>query len=166
MVDPTKTISSLTAHDIWALAIEYFKWSDSNPIKIKKSISSGKGAGTHYYDEQPRPYSLKAFCVHSGLIEDYLADIRRTKREDSDYYIVVSKIMYIIYIQNSDLAQVGVYSPIFTSKLLGLDAEPERPDKPITVQVVQGLPSLSRSENEVLKSIEMEKPFFKNEEEE
>jgi len=161
-VDPLKTVVSTTAEDIWRMAMEYFQWSDENPLKVKKTINTGKDAGKPYYDENPRPYSLKAFCIHSGLIEDYLIEIRKTKREDSDYYKVITKILYIIYVQNSDLAQVGVYNPIFTSKLLGMDNDNDKPIKAIQVTVVQGLPSLSSTEAEVVEKIELEKRYLEN----
>ncbi|WP_434127569.1 hypothetical protein, partial [Enterococcus faecium] len=75
------------------------------------------------------------------------------------YYIVVSKILYVIYVQAYEMAQVGVFNPIFTSKVLGMDKDSE-PTGAITVNIVRDnlppqvpTPTLAYSENEVLEKL-------------
>jgi hypothetical protein len=162
VVNSGRIVVSNTPETLWADACEYFKWCDENPIKVKKTLSSGKGAGTTATQEHPRPYSVKGLCLHCGITEEYLKDVRATKDERSLYFIVVSKIMYIIYVQNLELATVGVYNPIFTAKVLNMETD-DTPTTAITVNVVGGLPALSSTENEVLEKLELEELITKEE---
>lgn len=149
-------VVSNTPEELWANACAYFKWCDENPLKTKRTITSGKTAGNKVEDENPRPYSIKGLCLHCGILEEYMRDIRNSKDKQSLYYIVVSKIMYIIYIQNLELATVGVFNPIFTSKVLNMDKD-DTPTSAVRVEIVtQGIPELLNSENEILRKLELE----------
>ena len=141
--------------DLWDNACEYFKWCDENPIETKKTLTSGKEAGKIVVDVQTRPYSKKGLCIHCGILEEYLNDLRQIKDRESLWYIVVSKILYIIYVQNLELATLGVFNPIFVSKVLGMEKD-DTPTSGIKIQIVQGLPELSVSENEILEKLESE----------
>jgi hypothetical protein len=160
IVNSGKTTVSNSAEELWQNAIAYFSWCDQNPIKIKRTITSGKEVGKQVETETPRPYSVKGLCLHCGILEEYLRDIRRSKDQGSLYYIVVSKIMYLIYIQNVELATVGVFNPIFTAKMLNI-GEDDAPAQAITINVVTDLPTLSNSEKEVLEKLEAEKVEIK-----
>lgn len=158
IIDSGKTVVSTTAQGLWNGAVAYFRWCDSNPIITKKTIMVGKDAGKKIDSESIRPYSIKALCAFCGIEEDYLSDIKRSKKKDSDYYIVVSRILYCIYTQNLELSMTGVFNPIITSKILGLDSiDDDDRGLPVTVNIVQGLPPLSNSENEVLENLYLEK---------
>lgn len=157
----TKVVSS-TPELLWQNACNYFKWCDSTPILVPKTIMSGKEAGKEVNAKYKRAYSVKALCLHCNVPEEYLKDIRDSKNNNNDYYHVVSKILYIIYSQNLEGAMVDVFNPIFTAKVLNMEKE-ELPTSTVTVHVVQGLPELSKSENEILEKLEsrvqqMEKP--------
>lgn len=141
-----------TPEKLWELAVNYFMWSDNNDITISKSVTQGKDAGKSTSQSMPRPYSLKALCLHCGILEEYFRDLRATKEESSLYYIVASRIMYIIYIQNVEYATVGVYNPIFTSKMLGLDKD-EPVTQQIKVNIISSIPKLSKSETEALENM-------------
>ena len=148
-------VVSNTPQGLWLNACKYFQWSDEHPIVVRKTLTSGKEAGKIITNESIRPYSIKALCLHCGILEEYLRDIRAGKDETSLYYTVVSKILYIIYIQNLEMAMVGEYSPVFASRVLGMEKE-DTPSGAITVNVVGGLPELSKSENDILKKLELE----------
>lgn len=153
------TISD-TAEDMWKRACEYFLWCDENPVTWKSTIMSGSKGGSKVENESPRPYSVRAMCIFCGLSESYISSIRNSKDQQSDYYIVISKILSIIYVQNLDYATAGVFNPIFTSKLLNLGEEDNGTLEPAKVQIItDGIPTLSSSENEVLQKLEMEKSF-------
>ena len=156
-----QVVVSNTPEQLWENAVSYFKWCEENPIKNKKSIASGAKAGTTMTETMTRPFTVKALCLHCGILEDYIRTIRQTKDKTSLYYNVMTKILYIIYIQNQELATVGVFNPIFTAKILNIDTE-ERSTTPIKIEIVQGLPVLSESENEVLSNIENENRVFEN----
>jgi len=146
---------------LWNNAADYFRWCDQNPIKIKRTILTGKAAGSKIETEQPRPYSIKGLCVFCGILQEYLQDIRNSGDKSSLYYVIVSKILYIIYEQNSSMAMIGEYSPVFTAKVLNMEKD-DAPISTITVNVVGGLPSLSNSENQILEKLESEKQLWEN----
>lgn len=149
-----RTVSN-TPEGLWSNATEYFKWCDDNPVEIKKTLVSGKEAGRTVVTETPRPYSVKGLCVHCGILQEYVRDIQQTKDKSSKYYMVISTILYLIFIQNQELAMIGVYNPVFTSRVLNMDKD-DTPVSSITVNVVHGLPQLSNSENEVLEKLDLE----------
>lgn len=155
VVNSGQTTVSSTPKELWDNACKYFKWCDDNPVATKKTAMSGREVGKVISVEQPRPYSIKALCLHCGILEEYLRDLRKSKDESSMYYIVVSKILYIIYIQNMEYATLDVFNPIFTSKILGMEPD-DSGSRGITVTVMQGLPELSKSENEILEKLELE----------
>lgn len=149
-----------SAIGIWTKACEYFKWCDDNPVLWKSSIASGTKAGQSFANELPQPYSVKALCLYCGMTEAYVSFMRNTKDTSSDYYIVISKILSIIYVQNLNYAVTGVYNSTFTAKLLSVGEDVSVPE-PVKVEVItQNIPSLSSSENEVLEKLELEKSFL------
>lgn len=153
IVNSGKICVSSSPEGLWANAVSYFTWCDEHPIETKVALTAGKGAGSQVIKESKRPYSIKGMCLHCGILEEQIRDIRSTKDQSSLYYAVVSKILYIIYIQNLEMATIGEFNPIFVSKVLNMEKD-ESPTGAITVNVVQGLPELSKSENEILEKLE------------
>lgn len=160
MINLRKDISYAdTAQAMWERACEYFIWCDENPVVWKSTIMSGTRGGDKVENESPRPYSVRAMCLFCGLSEGYISSVRGSKDHSSDYYLVVSKVLSIIYVQNLDFATAGVFNPVFTSKLLNLGDE-DTISEPSKVEIItNGIPSLSYSENEVLEKLETEKSF-------
>lgn len=158
-------VVSNTPEELWENACAYFEWCDSNPIQTSNNVKVGKAAGQDLNNKYIRPYTIKGLCLHCGIMEEYLADIRATKDQESMYFHVVSKILYLIYIQNYELACVGVYSPIFASKFISSEDE-RKPSSTIRVEVVPGLPMLATSEEEILQKLENEIEKQKNSENE
>lgn len=151
--------SFTTAEGLWQKACNFFMWCDLNPIEINRTLASGKGAGTPVKTKQIRPYTIKGLCIHLGIDEEYLKDLCETKDKSDLYYIVASRIKYVIYVQNQEMAMIGEFNPIFTSKVLAMDRN-ETPNKKIVVELVQGVPPLSNSENEVLEKLDLENTVF------
>lgn len=149
-----------TPEDIWKRACEYFSWCDDNPITWKTTVMSGNKAGNKVENESPQPYGIRAFCLYSGITESYMQSIRQSKSTESPYYIVISKILSIIYVQNMNYATTGVFNPVFTAKLLSIGGTEEdtRPSAKVEI-ITNGIPDLSSSEAEVLEKLEMEKSF-------
>lgn len=156
MIDGGKVVVSTTEQGVWNDAVEYFKWCEANPIITKHTIMVGKDAGKKVEKESPRPYQIKELCLFCGCTEEWLKEIKRSKRKDSTYYHVISRILYVIYTQNASMAMIGAYNPIMTAKLLGMDNEDDTVGGSVTVNVVQGLPALSDSEDEVLEKLDLE----------
>lgn len=162
IIHNNRNITSNTPNELWENAVRYFQWCDDNPIKNKVTILAGKEAGNKVSTEKLRPYTIKALCIHCNIDEDYIKDIRATKKTDSEYYIVVSKILYIIYTQNLENAMVENFNPGFTAKVLNMEKE-EQTMQPLTINHVynnpldgKSLPELSDSENSVLEKLELE----------
>lgn len=146
---------SETPQGLWNNAVLYFKWCVQNPIKNKKTYSQGKSAGLEYVETYIQPFTVKGLCLFCGIDEKYIQDIKNSKRTDSEYYIVVTRILYIIANQNLTHAMVNIFSPILVSKILGIDTE----DVPMTapkVEFVTGLPELNNSETEILEKSNLE----------
>ena len=151
-----------TPEELWELACDYFRWCNENPIQTKRTLQTGKEAGKKMEIEHPRPFSIKALCLHCGIFEDYLQDCRAMEDKSNMYYIVASKILYLIYVQNTEYAMVDVYNPMFTQKMLNMD-KPEENNNGIRIEIVQGLPKLLTTEEEILKNLESENPDVWNE---
>lgn len=141
----------------------YFKFCDDNPIISKRTITSGKGAGTKVYVEQRRAYTIKGLCIHCGISEQYLKDIMQSKDKDDPYFQAVEMAKYIIFTQNVENAMVGEFSAIFTAKLLGMDKGDENPAQAIKVIIEGGTPQLANSENEILEKLDLEMEKMKRE---
>lgn len=143
VVNYNKPIAIEQPEDLWFLACLYFKWCDE-----------------HTLDGSPRPYNMKGLCLHAGISEEYLIDLRRMKDTDSLWYHVVGRIMYVVYLQNVELATVGTYNSVFISKLYKIDGE-EQQTGAIKIEMVQGVPKLSANEEEILNKMNLKNGLFR-----
>lgn len=150
-----------TPEQLWERIVSYFKWCDENPIFSKRSVLTGRNAGDKFNDESPRPYSIKAMCLHCGITEKYLKDISKNENDTSGYYNVVYSAISVIYLQNYEYTVVGVYPSSFMSKVLGLGTD-EKMNQPIKIEIAHGLPQLESSESEILKKLDLEMASFQS----
>lgn len=152
------TVISTTPEQLWQQAIEYFKWNDENPIKAKRTLTSGKTQGEKITVEFNRPYTVKAFCLHAGISERWINDIKESHDKSSDWYTVMERILTIIYTQILEGGLVDLYNPIMVSKVLNMDKQDGETDKPPRVEIVDSRQNtLSNSEDEVLKKLDFGK---------
>lgn len=152
-------VVSNTAEELWDAACRYFQWCKDNPIITSKNIASGNNAGGVYSDETVRPFSVKALCLHCGIMEEYFADLRNNNDPTNEWYIVVSRILYIIYTQAYEMSAIGVFNAGLTVKVMNFEPEQAK-TRTLNVRIVKdpelkALP-LSTSENDVLKLLEKE----------
>lgn len=151
-------VVSNTPQQLWEQAVEYFKWSDNNPIKAKRTLTSGKTQGEKVTVEFKRPYSIQGFCLHASISERYIKDIKDTHKQDSEWYMVIEKILYIIYTQVLEGAVVDLYNPIMVSKMLNMDKDNGDQAAAPKVEIVDSTSNhLANSENEVLKNLDFGK---------
>lgn len=151
-------VISTTPQQLWDAATEYFLWTDENPIVAKRTLTSGKEAGKHVEQQYKRPYTVKAMCLHCGISERYIQDISQSQAKDSEWYMVVEKIMMIIYTQVLEGALVDLYNPIMASKMLNMDKEGDNPNAVVKIEIINSTSNeLSNSENEVLAKLDFEK---------
>lgn len=149
---------SNTPQQLWEQAVEYFRWCDENPIKAKRTLTSGKTQGEKVTVEFVRPYTIKAMCLHCNISERYLKDIQDAGDKGNEWYYVVEKILTIIYTQNLEGAIVDMYNPIMVSKVLNLDKPGENESKPVRIEIINNSDKkLATSENEILKNLDSEK---------
>lgn len=164
---PNFSFEAHTPQSIWKKATWYFKWCDENPIAVKKKHLLGKIAGTSYIDYYPRIYTVKGLCLMCNIEESWIKDVMKERMFGDEFYNIIGKILYIIYCQNAELAAVNLINPMFASKMLGMGEESDDNTrrKPIKVEVISdGVPSLSSSENEILKKLDLEKEIFEKSE--
>lgn len=155
LIDSGSRVTSTTPQQLWESARDYFDWCDTHPINTKRTLQSGSQAGKKVEIEHVRPYTIKGFCLHAGISERYIHDIKESYNPDSDYYMIMEKILYIIYSQNIEGAYVDIYNPIMVSKVLGLDKIENPNDKAPRVEIVDnGEKRLYNSEDDVLKNLD------------
>ena len=147
-----------TPEQLWEAAISYFKWCDEHPIQAKKTVQSGKSAGDKVEVEFKRPYSIKGFCLHANISERYISDIKNSYVHTSEWYIIMEKILMIIYNQNLEGAIVDIYNPIIVSKILNLDKGSEDAPAPVREEIIDSEKSkLANSENDILEKLDFGK---------
>ncbi len=148
-----------TPQQLWESAVNYFKWCEDNPMMEKRTVLSGKASGGKVEVEFVRPYTIKAFCLHANVSERWISDLKEIHSQNSEWVMVMEKILYIIYNQNLEGAIVGTYNPIIISKLLNVDKENEKSDdRPPRVEIVESINNkISNSEDEILKNLDFGK---------
>ena len=146
------------AEQLWVKAEAYFLWCDTTPILSKRTLNAGKKGGDKVEVEHIRPYSMKGLCLYCGVNEAWLKDIAVMGDKNSVWYLIVEKIMYVIYNQNVEGAYVDLFNPIMVSKVLGLDKPEDNSGKVTRVEIVDSVSNkLSNSENQILQNISLEK---------
>jgi len=144
VVNRGQVVAINSPEDLWFIACAYFKWCDEHPLQ-----------GTI------RPYNIKGLCLHGGFSEEYLKDLRNMKDRDSLWWHVVARIVYVIHLQNIELATIGSYNAVFISKLYKMDTE-EPQEGAIKIEMVTNVPKLSASENEILTKMNLENDILGN----
>lgn len=150
--------SSETPDSFLQKATEYFKWCDDNPIKSKRTLTSGKTQGAKVEMEFVRPYTIKGLCIHCNIPEKFLIDISKTYNPEERWRIVVEKVLMIIYNQNLEGGIVDMYNPVIISKILNLEKPEDNRNVSIRVEVIKSdSEQLANSENQVLQMLDSEK---------
>lgn len=156
--------TSETVQELWANAVDYFKWCDSNPIRPKRTVIAGKEVGKKVELELIRPYNLDELCLHCGVTMAYIKSLMQAP-VDSEAYLIVGRIIINIKVQIQTLAMVGEISPILAAKVLNLDTQDEGPQK-VIIEHVTDLPKLANSEIEILENVNLETGELKFKEDE
>lgn len=153
IVSNGQIVIDTTAEELWENACSYFKFCDDNPIVTKGVVSAGKEVGKQYNIHKKRPYTIKALCLQCGISQEYLSDMKNMKARESEYGMVVDKILNVIYTQNLEHAMTGEFNPQLTARVLNMEKE-ETNITPPKVEYIYGLPPLASSENEILEKLE------------
>lgn len=150
-------VIAITPEQLWNLAVEYFKWNKNNPIEYKETMKSGKTQGQKVTVEKQRPMTIRAFCLHAGIPERYLMDIKNMYGEQSEWYQVAEKIISIIFIDNLEGAIVDLYNPIVVSKILNLDKPQTDDSRPVRVEIIDsGKNNLPTTEQAIIDNLDFD----------
>jgi hypothetical protein len=147
---------------LWALACQYFEYTESNPVRKHDFIRSGVMAGKAIYTYHPRPFTwmgFESFLWVRGIcstLEPY-----RENREGryEEYVEVIRAIGNVMKSQKFDGAAVGLFKEglivrdLYPEKEKGEERDPANGAPQFTAPVVNvyfdGAPPLSNSEAEV-----------------
>jgi hypothetical protein len=158
VINSGSIVVSSTPQQLWEQAVDYFKWMDANPIITKRTHITGKTQGQKYEVEFKRPYSIESMCLHCGISKRWIEDIRQTHDKSSEYYIVLERILMVIYTQVLEGAVVDLYNPIMASKMLNLDKQNDDDNKTVRVEIIDtGKVGLPNSESQILEKLDSEK---------
>lgn len=167
MVDRGSRVIINTPEQMWEAAKDYFKWCDDNPLKAKRTLTSGKTQGDKVEVEFVRPYTIKGFCLHANISEAYLNDIGNSTNKSSEEYLVLERILYVIHTQNVEGAVVDMYNPLMVTKLLNMDKGENDQPQTVKIEIVQSESrQLATSENEILKNLDFGKADLEKEKDE
>lgn len=147
-----------TPESLWKVALDYFLWCDTHPIRKPEMVRSGAKAGTTVYTDMPRPYTLKSFSVATNISEEFMRDMA-SNEANGEWYFAAKKILDIISVQKLENVIVGVYSPMVIIKEMNIgEKKNEEGMQNVTIEVQGNSPKLISNENE----IDMKKQDFLN----
>lgn len=112
LVSNRESESEYTPEDLWMKAIEYFRWSEDNPLKEEKVFSSGKKVSIN----KMRAMSITGFCVFANLSKTQFEQYSN----DEKYSETVLRIKDIIYMQKFEGAAAGLLETTFVAREMGL----------------------------------------------
>ncbi len=125
-----------TPEDFWRSAVSYFSWCDNNPLGTRESsYGSHGGLKSVFKREFARPYTLTGLCIHCGVSEKWINEIRVNMNPESLWYQVIEKVIYVIYTQNVEYSIVGMFNKDLSSKQIE-SLKPQQDDAPIRIEVV------------------------------
>lgn len=106
---------------MWEAACEYFEWCEDNPLV--EVDYRGKDA---YEVKLPRmrPFTIQGLCQYLGCgtayFSNFEANLDKTKKEDQDFSLIVSRIKETIYNQKFSGAAAGFLNANIIARDLGL----------------------------------------------
>lgn len=98
------------------VALEYFKWADSNPWVKTDAIRGGERAGELVYIPTQRPYTLIALCHHIGMNVDTWYEYEKK----TGFSEITTWVREKIRNQKMEGATVGAFNSNIIARELGL----------------------------------------------
>lgn len=108
-----------TPEDLWAAAVDYFKWCEANPWIKNDFIRGGESAGQIVELKTSRPYTIERFCIHAGITIQTFINYSSRKGYET-FFEISSHIRQIIRTQKFEGAAVGVFNHAIIARDLGL----------------------------------------------
>ena len=133
----------LTPEDMLAEAVEYFKWSEDNPLQDEQ-VNVWRGAVIRTSLDKMRPFTKQGLATHLRITVNKLSSF---KGRGEDWAEVMELIEQVIYEQKFSGATAGLMNATIIGRDLGLAEKQElsAPDGPIEQVVVYGLPDNGRA---------------------
>lgn len=105
--------------------VEYVKWVDEHPIRLKTIETSTSTQGNTYgkesADEKPRLVSIEGFCVWLGESKNWWIKLDNPEAKHKDeFFTLKTKIREYCEQYQKEMASSGVFNANIISRLLGL----------------------------------------------
>ena len=102
--------------ELWEAACTYFQWCEDNPWTQAIPVKAGPQFGQTVTASTPRPFTLKALCIHLGITFQTFLNYET----DNEYSDTCSNIKDIISNQKFEGAAVGIFNSSIIARDLGL----------------------------------------------
>lgn len=110
-------------NQLWKAAIEYFEWSDENPLLEQKAFAY-QGVITKTEITKMRAYTITGLCIFLGVTRNYLTDLKDRlnldTRQGKDFSRIIKMIEEIIFTQKFEGAAADLLNANIIARDLGL----------------------------------------------
>jgi len=106
-----------TPAELWKLALSYFNWVDSTPLKEEKVF----GTGIRMEVNKMRAMTIRGFCLHAGISSQTFDNYNN----QDEYRDVTTRIKDIIYVYKFEGAAAGLLDVNIIARELGLSDKVE-----------------------------------------
>ena len=110
-------------NQLWKAAIEYFEWSDENPLLEQKAFAY-QGVITKTEITKMRAYTITGLCIFLGVTRNYLTDLKDRlnleTRQGKDFARIIKMIEEIIFTQKFEGAAADLLNANIIARDLGL----------------------------------------------
>lgn len=110
-------------NQLWKAAIEYFEWSDENPLLEQKAFAY-QGEITKTEITKMRAYTITGLCIFLGVTRNYLTDLKDRlnleTRQGKDFARIIKMIEEIIFTQKFEGAAADLLNANIIARDLGL----------------------------------------------
>lgn len=128
-------------NQLWKAAIEYFEWSDENPLLEQKAFAY-QGEITKTEITKMRAYTITGLCIFLGVTRNYLTDLKDRlnleTRQGKDFARIIKMIEEIIFTQKFEGAAADLLNANIIARDLGLTDKRELssdPENPLTLLI-------------------------------
>ena len=102
--------------ELMQTAIEYFKWSEANPLMEAKGVVVDKQFEIQYIPKR-RILTIGAFCLFAGVSHETFYEYKNNKPEFSEVMKVIENAINEDKVHGTS---AGLYNPMFVARLMGL----------------------------------------------
>jgi hypothetical protein len=121
-----------TPADLWAACLEYFQWTEDNPLQAAELV---KYQGEAKLSNVPkmRAMTMTGLYLFINCPKQTWHEYKKRDREGDDYSDVITRVEQIIYRQKLEGAAADMLNPNIIARELGLS---EKTEQKSTIQIV------------------------------